>query len=52
MIASNKKYGLSYDDYIIGALLLYSVKYIKVYNSIIIGCDNIIFMGISITRNK
>ena len=26
MIASSKKYGLSYDDYIIGALLLYTVS--------------------------
>ena len=24
MIASNSKYGLSYDDYIVGALLLYT----------------------------
>ncbi|CDW71213.1 UNKNOWN [Stylonychia lemnae] len=27
MISSNKKYGLTYDDYVIGALLLYSVIY-------------------------
>ena len=43
MIASSKKYGLTYDDYIIGAILLYTVNQAIIVNAFI-GCGYAIFM--------
>jgi hypothetical protein len=44
MIANGKKYGLSYDDYIIAALLLYTVRLYKA-NQNFLGCDHSISMA-------
>lgn len=52
MIAHNKKYGLSYDDYIIASILLYTVKILRKEYLIYIGHYHFVFVVTRIVRSN